>query len=62
MHRDAVAPAESLAAARRKKANRMDGADVPVHSIGTLRRELATRCRTATCRIAGDPNSAPPLN
>lgn len=54
--RDPVAPAEPSASAKAKKADRVTPDGFPVHSFGTLLRELATRCRN-TCRIPSDPNS-----
>ena len=58
--RDPVAPAEPTARARHGKASRRTDDGAPLHSLDTLLRELATRCRN-TCRVPADP-SAPPLS
>ena len=50
--RDAVAPTEPSAAAKKKKAARRTPDGLPVHSLRTLLEALATRCRN-TCRVAG---------
>ena len=53
--RDAVAPAQPSAAAKKKKAVRRTPEGLPLHSFQTLLDALATRCRN-TCRVA---DSAP---
>jgi hypothetical protein len=55
--RDPVAPAECSASAQAKKMDRVTADGFPVHSFGTLLRELATRCRN-TCRIPAESSGA----
>ena len=45
--RDPVAKAQSSESVRRKKATRVDGDGLPLHSFQTLLAELATRCRNS---------------
>jgi transposase len=54
--RDAVAPAQSSASAKRKKAKHLTPDGLPVHSFDTLLLALATRTRN-TCTIKSDPSS-----
>jgi transposase len=54
--RDPVAPAESSAAARRKKTERETEDGFPIHSFATLLAELGTRCRHL-CRLKSDAGS-----
>ena len=56
--RDAVAPAQPSAAAKKKKALRRTAEGLPLHSFQTLLDALATRCQN-TCRVAGNEPSAP---
>ena len=55
--RDPVPPAECSASAQAKKMHRVTADGFPVHSFGTLLRELATRCRN-TCRIPAESSGA----
>ena len=55
--RDAVAPAQPSAAAKKKKALRRTAEGLPLHSFKTLLDALATRCQN-TCRVAGSEPSA----
>ena len=54
--RDPVAKAEPTPRAKRKKARRRTDDGEPLHSLGTLLADLATRCRN-TCRVAADPDA-----
>lgn len=55
-YRDPVAPAESSATAKQKKARRVIRDGWPVHSYTTLMAELGTRCRHR-CRLKSDLDS-----
>jgi len=48
-HRDPVTPAESSAAARRKKRVHQTADGLPIHSFSTLLTALGTRCRNTCC-------------
>ena len=52
--RDPVAPAQSSAAAKKKKVNRKTSEGLAVHSFDTILKELGTRCRNR-CRIKSSP-------
>lgn len=52
--RDPVAPAVCSASAKRKKSTTVTEDGFPVHSYGTLLKELSTRCRHF-CRVKSDP-------
>ena len=54
--RDPVAKAEPTPRARWKKARRRTDDGQPLHSLGTLLAELATRCRN-TCRMPAQPEA-----
>ena len=54
--RDPVARAAATPRARRKKARRRTDDGQPLHSLGTLLAELATRCRN-NCRIPAQPEA-----
>ena len=54
--RDPVAKTEPTPRARRKKARRRTDDGQPLHSLGTLLAELATRCRN-TCRMPAQPEA-----
>ena len=54
--RDPVAKAEPTPQAKRKKTRRRTDDGAPLHSLGTLLADLATRCRN-TCRMAADPDA-----
>lgn len=56
--RDPVAPAESSAAAKSKKAARTTEDGLPIHSFKTLMAEMGTRCRHR-CRLKSDPECPP---
>ena len=51
-----MAKAESTPQAKRKKTRRRTDDGEPLHSLGTLLADLATRCRN-TCRMAADPDA-----
>ena len=53
--RDPVGKAEPSHSARRKKVERMTPEGLPVHSFGTLLKDLGTLCRNR-CRILADPS------
>jgi len=55
--RDAVAPAESSAAAKTKKRVRQTEDGLPIHSFSTLLAALGTRCRN-TCRAKAQRSAA----
>ncbi len=55
LRRDPVAPAEISASAQAKKVSRLTPDGLPVQSVRTLLRNLATRCRN-TCRIPSQPS------
>ncbi len=55
--RDAVAPAQSSASVKRKKAKHLTPDGLPVHSFDTLLLALATRSRN-TCTIKSDPSGS----
>ena len=54
--RDPVAPAQPSAQVRRKKALRADVKGLPLHSFGSLLRDLSTLCRN-TCRLTSQPSA-----
>jgi transposase len=56
--RDPVMPAQPTAAVLEKKAKRQTPDGLPVHSLDTLLKELATRGEV-TCRLRADPTAFP---
>jgi transposase len=57
LRRDPVAPAEPSDSVRRKKSTHQTASGLPVQSLATLLKHLATRCRN-TCRVTTDPTGS----